>query len=303
MKTSGLALCAVALVVAPVRAPAQEWPLNLRTQMIRMASVGYRLSIAAAPLCGKKGSQTGLLIDALAAYSPQDRPLVRSLLHFSDLPQIAGVAPGSPAAGAGIQPDDQIMAIDGRAVSAIQAASRTPDLIADELDEQLTAAPAGAAVHLELKRDGKIMSVDLRPAQGCAARFVVKTDKGIEAFSDARNVGLGAKLIAFTQSDDELAMVAGHELAHIIYRDASTRSRLRQRDKEDRADILGASLARCAGYDLKRALAFWPRYDKQNWLRFFRDAAHRPVKDRVALIEARSLAGPCPPELQPAPDT
>lgn len=298
-----LALGVLTLALAPLTAGAQEWPTNLRSQMIRMASVGYQLSLAAAPLCSTKGAQTGLLIDDLAAYDPQDRPLVSRLLGLSDLPQIAGVAPGSPAARAGIKAGDEIVAIGGQAVSAIQAASRTPDLVADELDERLSATPAGAVVHLDLKRGGHPVSADLHPVEGCAARFVVKTDKGIEAFSDTRNVGLGAKLIAFTQSDDELALVAGHELAHIIYRDASTRSGLRQRDKEDRADVLGASLARCAGYDIRRALAFWPRYNQQDWLRFFRDPTHRSVKGRVGLIESRALTGPCPPELATTPGT
>lgn len=273
------------------------WPAALRAQLVRMTDVGYRLSTTAATLCTEKSGQTGLLIDHIAAYGTSDQAAVRTALGLTDRPQVAAVAPGSPAAKAGVLPGDDILAIDGRDTATILAQSAAPQLIADEIEEQLASAAPGQPLHLDLRRAGRSLSAELLPAEGCAARFIVKTGKGIEAFSDAQNVGLGIKLVAFTGSDDELALVAGHELAHIIYHDATTKSGLGQRAKEDRADVLGASLARCAGYDVERGLAFWPRYKKQDWLRFFRDPSHRSPDARVALIRANSVSGPCPPRL------
>ncbi len=273
------------------------WPVALRAQLVRMTDVGYRLSTTAAPLCTEKSGQTGLLIDHIAAYGDTDQAAVRTALGLTDLPQVAAVAPDSAAAKAGVLPGDDILAIEGRDTAAILARSAAPQLIADEIEEMLASATPGKPLHLALRRSGRSVSAELLPVEGCAARFVVKTGKGIEAFSDARNVGLGIKLVAFTGSDDELALVAGHELAHIVYHDATVKSGLGQRAKEDRADVLGASLARCAGYDVERGLKFWPRYKKQDWLRFFRDPSHRSPDARVALIRAKAVDGPCPPRL------
>ena len=301
MIRAGAALALIAVAVPSSSAVTQDWSAELREQMHRMATVGYRLSLTAEPTCAVKAAKTGLLVDDAAAYNARDRPRVARLLGLADLPQVASVVPDSPASAAGILAGDDIFAINGRTTSELKSALIAPDLIADEIENKLASTPSGASLQLDLRRRSKRILVNFLPVEGCGAKFVIKTGRGMEAFSDAQNVGLSAKLIAFTQSDDELAMVAGHELAHIIYGDATSKDHVMQRDKEDRADLLGASLARCAGYDLRRALGFWPRYDKQDWLRFFRDSSHRSVKRRVALIEAYSLSGPCPPMLAPKP--
>lgn len=285
----------LALAAAPAAQAETAWPLTLRAQMLRLSEVGYRLSGAAVTLCPIDAARTGILVDYAGAYPEEDRPAIARMLGLSALPQIAGVVPGSAAAAAGLQAGDDIVAIDGSPSTSVGGGSADPALLADRIEARLANTGKNAAVVLSVRRGGTQLSATLRPDRGCAARFIINTDKGMAAFSDPDNVGLGYEMVKFTRSDDELALVAGHELSHVINRDAASKEG-GQRGKEDRADVLGASLARCAGYDLGKALDFWPRYKKQDWLRFFRDPSHRSIDARIALIRTHAMTGECPPQ-------
>lgn len=290
-----LSVATLVSIVAPSCASAQQdWPVLLRERMTRVSTVAWRLSGAAHSLCPVDSARTGLMIDYVGAYSAADRAAVAALLGLGDLPQVAAVAPGSAAHAAGLQVGDDILAVDGVETSTLLAASRDPDLLADQIEERLASAPAGAAITLRIRRSGIAQSISMLPDRGCPARFIVTTGKGVTAFSDPQNVALDSRLVEFTRTDDELALVAGHELAHVINGDARTKG-MSQRAKEDRADALGAALARCAGYDLPTALEFWPRFKKRDWLHFLRAPTHRSIDARIALIRARAMSGPCPP--------
>lgn len=297
-----LTLLNMLALVAPAPARAETpWPLILREQMVRLADVGYRLSGAALSLCPVDAARTGLLIDYAGAYPKADRPAISQMLGLSDLPQIAAVVPGSAAAEAGLRAGDDIVSLDGTAATALAAGDGDPALLADKIEERLAGTARNTPVALVVRRAGAQVSVTMHPDRGCSARFIIDTGKGMSGFSDPDNVGLGYDLVQFTRTDDELALIAGHELAHVVNRDATVKSGLSQRSKEDRADVLGASLARCAGYDLDKALAFWPRYKKQDWLRFLRDPTHRSADARIALIRAQAMTGDCPPARDHAP--
>ena len=266
----------------------------MREQMKRVANVGYLLSGVTRSMCPRDAARTGLMIDFAKAYPERDRPAIAALLGLSDLPQIANVTPESAADFAGLKVGDDIAMINGIDSLTLIRQSPEPALVADQIEERLASTPEGTAINLRILRAGKPVEVIIRPDRGCSARFIVNTGAGMTAFSDPHNVGLDYKLVTFTRSDDELALVASHELTHIINRDAQTKD-LGQRGKEDRADVVGASIARCAGYDVGKALEFWRRYKKRDWLRFFRDPTHRSIDDRVALIKANSMTGECPP--------
>lgn len=300
VRTGMLSLLLVGHAVS-ANAPDVPWPVRLRAQMARVSTVGYRLAAVTHGMCNPQMALTGLSIDYLAAYPSADRSAVAALLHMSDLPQVASVAPGSPADRAGVREGDDIAAIDGIPAATLAARSRDSGLLADEIEDRLAATPVGGTIALTVVRNGTPIEMTVDPGRGCAARFIVKTGKGLTAFSDPRNVAVGEGLVDFSRTDDELALVLGHELAHIVHRDAVNKTP-GQRTKEDRADVLGAVLARCAGYDIETALAFWPRYNKQDWLRFFRDPTYRSVDSRIALIRANAMSGPCPPGIESTSD-
>lgn len=286
-----------ALFVASITEAAgtAPWPVVLRKQMARITDVGFRLDQAATSLCPSTISGTGLTIDHIGAYDKSDQAAVAQLLGLGDAPQVAAVANGSPADLAGVRPGDELIAIDGIETGKLLAATADHSLFSDALEERLGATPPGQAIHLRLRHDGQERDATLQPIQICGARFVIKTNKGIDAFSDSKNVAISSSLIEFSQNDDELSLVAGHELGHVVNRDGEAKGLGERRAMEDRADLLGAGLARCAGYDPMRGVEFWLRYNAQDWLRLFRSPSHRSPKSRVERMRSDAMTGPCPP--------
>lgn len=282
---------------AVAAAPDEPWPVTLRQQMARVASIGYRLDRAAVGICPKQASTIGVAIDDLGAYEQSDRSAISQLLGMGEDPQIAVVVKGGPADIAGVHAGDALVSIDGRAVRDIIASSPDKALIADELEQRLAQFPATAPLTLGLRRDGKDVQAQVRPERTCAARFVIKTGQGITAFSDGNNVAISSRLIDFTINDDELALVAGHELGHVAYQDGTAPNIAERRRMEDRADAVGLQLATCAGFDPEIGLQFWLRRDKQDMLRLLRDPTHRSRKARVELMKAEIPKVHCPVRL------
>lgn len=269
----------------------------MRLAMGKLADIGYQLNHAAAPLCRSKASATGLTVDYIGAYPEADREAVKQLLGISDLPQVAAVARGSPATLAGVREGDSIVSVNGKATSQLIEESDEASLFADELEQRLRDLPPDSPIVLVLLREGREVTVTVMPEAACTPRYIVKADKGIAAFTDGANIAVSAKLMDFAQSDDEIALVTGHELAHVVYGDDEASGLGQRRFWEDRADLLGLRIAHCAGYDVEKGLAYWTRRDAKDWLRLFRDPTHRSRGSRVKRMREELPGLACPPTL------
>lgn len=296
------------LVVTPKAAFAetasQPWPISIRNQIDRIGNVEYRLRKSAANLCSDSDTLTGIKVDYIGAYATGDQQVVREYAGLGDAPQVISVAAGSPAESAGIQVGDDILSVNGALISQLHTQSDDTALLADQIEERLAATPEGRDVTLVLERGGQPVTVSFKGETACATRFILKTGKGLTAYSDGNNVALSGKLVDFARNADELAIFAGHELAHVVARDGKASGLGQRRAMEDRADILGADLMRCAGFDVNRGLAIWQRYNKRDWLRWLRGPSHRNVPERIRRIEAHLESVPmvCPPEVPPLAD-
>lgn len=275
----------------------QAWPLRVRMQMSRLTDIGFKLGVIAAPLCPSKRAGMGIMLDYIQAYDPKDRPAIAALLKLGDAPQIAAVAPGSPADMAGIMPGDELLAIGRLSIATLQHEPTDKTLLADQLEDRLAASPIGTGISLELRRGHRTFLASLTPLPVCAARFILKTDEEIAAYTDGSNIAISTKLITFTLNDDEVALVAGHELAHIVYRDSEARNLRHRRWLEDRADALGARLMQCAGYQAELGSRYWDRREQTDALRAFRSPTHRSRKARAALIRSEAALSSCPPDI------
>ncbi|MBV1917303.1 MAG: PDZ domain-containing protein [Sphingomonadaceae bacterium] len=272
----------------------KSWPVQLRQQMLRLSEVEWRLRISAGPHCRANASATGLTLDYIGAYEPQDRALVRRELGLSNRPQIAAVADGSPADLAGIRPGDNVVAIDGTGVDMIFARSTNRKLLADEITDRLAQHPSGKPITLRIQRGRSVFEKKIWPTSLCASRVILVTDRSIEAYSNDRDMGITTAMVGFTHNDNELALIAGHEMAHLIHRHKKGASLPERRQMEDLADLTGAALAHCAGYDITTAAAFWPRYRKQDRWSWTRLPTHRSPAKREERIRKAIPTFTCP---------
>lgn len=277
-----------------IAAADESWPIALREQMQRISDVSYRIGRIAEPACQTKGSLIGVSLDFIDAYDPRERASTAALLKMSEYPQIATIATGSPAQAAGLLPGEDLLAINGTGTLEMLSSSPQKALFADELEQRFVQQQPGTTLTLTVRQPGSASrQVQIIPQGGCAARTVIKTGLGITAFSDGTNVAVSSKLIKFAKNDDELALIVGHELGHIINGDGDARSLQQRRKMEDRADAWGVALVKCAGYDVETALQFWLRRDAQDWLRMLRSPTHRSRKKRVALMRAEAAVTSC----------
>lgn len=147
-----------------------------------------------------------------------------------------------------------------------------------------------ARANVELCRDSAV-GVMTPPAGGpeiCALSVMVIDRKEVNAVTDGMNIALTKPMMAFVQSDDELAFIIGHELGHILRKHVQERQaagmvgnligslvlagplfqtvaeRAFSPDREREADRWGLFMAARAGYRAEAAPAFWERMPVRN---------------------------------------
>lgn len=300
-----IALLFAALGAAPhavAEAPETSPYSALASLETRVATIGFRLATANAAWCPRLQPQFGWIwndprlydeghrSEALAAYGADGR----------DMPFIGAVAPGSPAALAGLRAGTPLLGIDGSPVPAGEGDD--PFARISAVETLFAALPASAPIRFGAD-DGT--AIALTPVAGCASDFRVEARDRPEGAADGRLVLVSAGLAQFADDDSELAAAIAHELAHNILRhrarlDAAGvdrglgkqfgRSARLFRQTEVEADRLSAWLMAGAGYDPHAALSFWSRFGKRKGPVLFQAGTHPRWRDRVAAIAAEVAA-------------
>lgn len=277
---------------APAVAQTESWPLALRNAMQRTATVEWRLHEAAGQSCPTMSAATGLVLDSLDSYNEADRAMIARSLELSDALQVAAIAGDSPAARAGIRVGDDLLAVNDAPILSGTGGDTRPWAL--DATQALAALPPGQPMRLTLRRGGATFTVPVIPESRCASRIFVDTKNALDAYTDGADIIITARMVDFTGSDDELAILAGHELGHVIARDGEESGIGERRRMEDRADVVGADLAACAGYDTKAAAPFWRRFEKTRILRFVAIRLQSSGQARVRNVQARAFPQACP---------
>lgn len=177
---------------------------------VRLSEVAQPVMTGGVPFCGDRLTTTGGVI-ALApdAFEMQSRAAARRALAFSgdDGITVFGVASTGPAAEAGFQVRDEILAVAGHPVPRGEGASRAlGDLFRSK-------AVAGQPMLVTIRRAGQEEDLQLVPRQACAFKLFIDPDQSINAFADGEAIHITQGMMRFA-TDEELAVVLAHELAH-----------------------------------------------------------------------------------------
>ncbi len=257
---------------------------SLRLQLedqTRLVQSHYRLSMANADLCEADiRPRTGALFRSELDISTQLRPAARAELDLGPQLQILVVADQSPAQESGLLPGDRLTAFNGQPI-------KTGILGRDferELEQTLL---ADAPYEVQYTRNGVANTTLLTPRTGCGYRIVVVESQVPDAYADGRTIFVTTAMTRLTFSDDQLATVVAHQMAHnveshgarrqgyaiggmvldmaaIMLLGINTGGSLSEAtanaladDFESEADYLGSYMMARAGYDPEIALKFW----------------------------------------------
>lgn len=294
----------------PTVAPA--WQLPGREEDGRVARIVYRLATAGRARCSVQAPVTGFVLQHLSQFQASDRAGMIATLGLDRGPAVIALVPESPAAVAGVRTGDVLLAIDGVALprdmdvfalfDAAHAHARA-DAIADLLGQ--------AAVRpftLTILRDGGTRTLRLAPVTACVARVDLARSAQHNAYADGRHVFLTTGLVAMVRSDDELAFIVAHEMAHNILGHAAVmrgdtvkpglghtlgHSGVVVRGVERAADALGGELMLDAGYDPVAGVRVLKRLDGTD-LGIGLFATHDPARERIAAMRAIAAARHAP---------
>jgi Zn-dependent protease with chaperone function len=238
---------------------------------------------------------------------------VEALGHDAGTSVVVSVAEGSPAAKAGIVPGDQLVSFNDQHVVKTKPA----DWIALFLLRN-----ESQPVRVEVLRGEKPFVRTLSPVRRCSIPILLTTDEQSNAFTDGKRIVVHSGMLRVAQTDDELAAVVGHELAHVTMGHLEKKMQNRvagsiggaivdigfaalgvntggaftrglgnaglmvnYTDFEREADYVGAYYTARAGYDLSAAERVWRAMAQENPKQLAYTGLHPSSPERFLLIQ------------------
>lgn len=289
--------CCSAFATAPQFAHAETNSVAVQAtasvdQELRLETIGYRLRRSNAAHCETPEILTGMMLHDLGSYSAKTRSALGDQLGLTYGFGIQKFVPGSAADHAGLLPRDEIIGINGQDLKdfATDAISRkaTYNRIERFVDHLATALRQGPAT-LRIRREGSERDVILTGELGCGGGMVMIESSQLNAWSDGKNTAVTTRMMQLAGSDDELAFVVSHEMAHNILHHArklEQKSSLlaefgigsrKVKQAEVEADTLAMNLLASAAYDLDAPERFLRRAAP---LQFFNLAISHPSVSR-----------------------
>ncbi len=172
----------------------------------RVSAIAERLFTANADLCPDLTRSIGFRADTVNDFNPSFRRAASDTLGFGAAPRVAWVDASGPADRAGLKSGDVIVAVDGQAVGDKPDAQKT---VAADLAQSKT-----GDVRLKYRRGEAEQEVVIHPLKACDYGVVVLDAEDINAAADGKRIAIDRGMLRFVASDDELALVMAHELAH-----------------------------------------------------------------------------------------
>lgn len=176
----------------------------------RVAEVALPLLMAAAPFCPEQQRHVdGMMTLNLNALEGEYRDAAQRAFGLDDRLEVIAVLKGSPAEAAGIEPGDVLVSLDGDAVPRGTGATK-----AWRKEFEIAAERDPDGFDLVVERAGSPKVARLVPVKACNYDVELELDEGVNAYADGEKIMVTRGMLRFVESDAELALVIGHEIAH-----------------------------------------------------------------------------------------
>ncbi len=181
---------------------------NLLQEIQRVQNVSYRVLTANVDQCKKVGSKFGASFHSLDQLPKEIHPIARERLGLDRRVSIVNIVPGSPAEKAGLLRGDAILRVSGTAVPVGHRGS-------NKLGKLLRRSKLDKSIRIVVSRGGNRLNVSVRPVRACDYPVFMAGKNETNAFTDGRRIVLQRGIVKLASTDEELALVVAHELAHI----------------------------------------------------------------------------------------
>ncbi len=247
----------------------------------RLWDVAYPVLRDNAELCPKTRPDIGAVTYSLKTFPKDMREAAARELGAKDTPTIRRIIKGGQAQKAGLKVGDAFLDVRGIPMTATSKAMRA----------MLEDGPAKIAV----RRGENTFDVTLTPREICDYGVKLSMSSTVNAYASGKTLILTSGMMNFTQSDDELALIVAHELAHntmghirkivgnMILSGFATRY---TREFESEADYVGLYYLVRAGYSPDKTPAFWQRMALNGPRSVGRAKTHPTYPDRFLRLEA-----------------
>jgi hypothetical protein len=207
-RTKGVEVNSV-LVEAEAKKQRQIALESLMEDQMHLEQVSYPILTAAASFCGEDiGPSVGIYLANKYAVPEDFQDAAVSLYDMGESLQITHVIPGSPAAAAGLQKKDILVAVKEEQIPVGKTALKEALKLMEQHLE------SGKPVSLTILRGEKSRIVSLVPQDTCSYPVLLDSSDQVNAMADGSRIFITRGMMRFTENDRQLAMVISHELAH-----------------------------------------------------------------------------------------
>lgn len=247
-----------------------------------LLNAGWPVITSNSELCPKTRAAIGVKTHSLKSYPKRLRSAAGRVLGADETARIFHIADGSPAALAGFKRGDVILN-DAGAPAKLNGDSWNT-VLADNT--------------VNVRRGTEDIAITVKPTSACDYNLQLSNSNAINAYADGRNITITSGMMEFTQSDSELALIIGHELAH------NTMGHIRKsignfiislggtrytRPFESEADYVGLYYMVRAGYSAEGVEGFWQRLAKVSPKGINRAKTHPTFPNRYLRIRAARI--------------
>lgn len=308
----------------------------------RLEDVAYPILKAATSLCGEAvGGRTGMRFANVHSFSREFQPAARAL-GFSDTLMVTTVTKGSPAEAAGFQVGDRVHGLGERPApvgrkAVIDLLTYLAPADARSRGRRVAAVSMPGEARFTVRRgvlpkafedfpsavpDSTPVAISLPADTACRYGVHVSRDQILNASADGQNVYFTTAMMRFAGTDDELAAIVAHEVAHnamghlvakqknaaagaffgalvdiaaasqgintggeFTNTGASFGAMSFSQDFEREADYVGLYLLARAGRPLPPAAAFWRRMAEENPTGIKFASSHPTSTERFVRLE------------------
>lgn len=286
----------------------------------RLQKVASKIVVDGADMCGDKvGSYYGFNFwnQNSFNFSPAFKEAAKSKYDLNENFKILSIAPQSPAEKASIKEGDVLVSVGGWLIPIGKDINKQLNQKLVEHGKSLT------PVEVAVLRDGTEHKLSITPVKSCDFTVHLAPDDVKNAYADGKNIVVYKGMMEFFKTDEEIALVVSHELAHNSMKHIDAKQKnatvggvfglildiaaatagvntngdfMRMGsglagnaysvEFEQEADYVGLYFMQKAGYEIDNAAGFWRRMAVNNSQAITVKSSHPTTPERFVAIEA-----------------